>query len=150
MYAHITILEEYSYVSKKQQQQKENFYLVAISSSTLHAAMAAAVGVARRVAGGGGAEVGGAWGTGAACVRRAAALFLGALGLGAAAAVICGRDFPLQWRDGRQRCVDACPRRYEEGVSGGRPRSGVPGATARVWRDRWRDCAGASSGGEAD
>jgi hypothetical protein len=86
----------------KKQQKKENFYLVAISSSTLRAATAAAVGVARRVAGGGGAEVGGAWGTGAAYARRAAALFLGALGLGAAdAAALFGRAFPLRWRDGR-------------------------------------------------
>jgi hypothetical protein len=51
----------------------------------LHAATVAAVGVTRRVACGGRAEVGGAWGTGAACTRRVAALFLSALGLGAAA-----------------------------------------------------------------
>jgi hypothetical protein len=64
---------------------KEKFYLVAISSSMLRAVMAATVGVTRRVASGGGAEVGGAWETGAACARRAAGLFLDALGLGAAA-----------------------------------------------------------------
>jgi hypothetical protein len=62
-------------------------------------------------------------------------------------AALCGCAFPLWWRDGQQRCAGACPRRYEEGASGSRPCGSVPGATARVWRDRWRDCAGVGSGG---
>jgi hypothetical protein len=75
-------------MSKKTTKEKR-FYLVAISSSTLRAAVAAAVGVGRRGAGGGGGaeDVGGAWD---APVWRPAALFLGALRLGSAAAVAVG------------------------------------------------------------